>query len=219
MQMQSCWRRVLGLLWHALSLEVRRRSDYHQARRARQADVDHVAIDRLDEPHAGVELAGHGVHEAVVDMDLHAHLRVARDEAWEEIREDHRDRCAGYAEAHAARHLASPGPHGLQRLERLIDGRSGVVEQAMAGVGQGDTPRGARQQRDPEPLLELSDRLAERRRRHAEVSRRRRVAEAPSDDDEGVKGVERCGGHREGSLHGSSAQSQRHMFERTSAFF
>src|SRR5262249_16829514 len=71
------------------------------------------------------------------------------------------------------------GARRAQRRERLLDGRPGPLDETATRVGERDAARGAREQRHPDPRLELLHRLAQRRAREAQIARRRREAPAP----------------------------------------
>ena len=146
---------------------------------------------RLDEANAGVEPLGDRVDEAVVDAYLGLHFGVPLDESRQQPRQHERDRSAGYGEPNASRHVAVLCSHRLQRFERLVDGRSCVVEQPLSRVGQRHAARRARQKGDLQPLFELTNRLAPRGRRDAEILGCGGVGQPACDGDEVIKGVER----------------------------
>jgi hypothetical protein len=72
----------------------------------------------------------------------------------------------------------------LQPPKDLLGRRPKPVEQAQARIGERDAPRCAVQQTEPETLLEVPHRVAERRGRDADARRRRPEAEIVGDGNE-----------------------------------
>jgi hypothetical protein len=66
----------------------------------------------------------------------------------------------------------------------LLDGRAKPVEQAQARIGERDAAGSVVQQSEPETLLEVPQRVAERRRRHTQTRGRRAEAEIVGDGNE-----------------------------------
>ena len=89
-------------------------------------------------------------------------------------------------------HIKAQAPEGMPLLalevvqppRDLLDRRPKPVEQAQARIGERDAPRRAVQQSEPETLLEVPHRVAERRRRDADTRRRRPEAEIVGDGNE-----------------------------------
>jgi hypothetical protein len=67
---------VLRRLRLRVAGEIGRGTDDRHAEVRPDAHGDHVPGDLLPEPHAGVEALGDDVGEAIVDRDLHLHLRI-----------------------------------------------------------------------------------------------------------------------------------------------
>ncbi len=139
--------------------------------------------------------------QMIVDAHLDLRPRVPLDELGQQAAEHERDRGGRHGEADAPRDLTALCLDGLERLQRLIDGRAGVIQEALPRVGEGHAPRRPREEGDAEPLLQLAHRLAQGGRRDAQVLGRRRVAQPARDRDERVESVERREGHREDFLH------------------
>ena len=76
------------------------------------------------------------------------------------------------------------GPEVVERLRHLFDRRPQPVEEPPAGIGEGDAPGRAMQQSNPETLLEVPHRVAERRGGAAEARGRRPEAEIVGDGNE-----------------------------------
>src|ERR1700716_611591 len=80
-------------------------------------------------------------------------------------------------------------PQGLELGLDLLKSRGCVVHQTFTRFGQGHTARGARQKSHAEPRFELTDCLAQRRLRYAELRRRFRKTSLVSYRDKGPKVV------------------------------
>ena len=89
-------------------------------------------------------------------------------------------------------HIETQAPEGMPLLALqvvkspgdLLDRRPKPVEQAQARIGERDAARRAVQQAEPEALLEVPHRVAERRGRDTDARRRRPEAEIVGDGNE-----------------------------------
>ena len=77
----------------------------------------------------------------------------------------------------------------------LLDTRCGSANKTFAGLGQGNAARGARQQANSKPLLEMTDGLAQCRLRDAELCGRLREALLAIDRDERTEIVQTSSFH------------------------
>ena len=57
---------ILGHFRPGMPIEVGRRSDDGYSKERRNPDGDHVPVDLLTKPHAGVEALGHYVDQSVI---------------------------------------------------------------------------------------------------------------------------------------------------------
>jgi len=192
---------IRRFLRDAAAFDVRRRSGHDDPARTRKPDVDHVAIDGLDQSDARVEPSADDVDEFVIDANVELYFRVSLHEPRQHTSEDQRDRAARHGEPDATGDFAGSGRDGLQRLERLLHGRARVLQQVLPRIGERHASRRPREQRDAEAFLELPHGLAERGFRYAEIFRRRGEAATPRHGEERAEGVEGGEGHREGFLH------------------
>lgn len=71
-------------------------------------------------------------------METKSHRRDTGHHDARPLREHERHGVSGNGVPDASRDLAAAGLHGLQGLERLVDGGAGVLEETMARVGQRD---------------------------------------------------------------------------------
>jgi hypothetical protein len=83
----------------------------------------------------------------------------------------------------------------IQPLRDLLDRRPKSLDQKQTGIGERDASRRAVQQSEPETLLEVPHRVAERRRRDADTRGRRAEAEIVGN------GNERCQIGKVGAAH------------------
>jgi EmrB/QacA subfamily drug resistance transporter len=178
-------REVARVLRPAMAREVGGRPDHHRAHLATKPYGDHVALEQLAEPDAGVEAFADQVGEVVLDAQIQRDARIGGEEVHQHrlqqrARDDLRHGQAQRARRGAAA-LAQLLERRVDRAERWLDAR----EQLAAGVSEADPPGRALEEAHAQPLLELAHRLAQRRGRHAEHAR----------------------GAREGAVHGDQAES------------
>lgn len=88
-------------------------------------------------------------------------------------------------DANAAGRLFPKRAQGDELSLDLIEPRADGEKQAFTRLRRRDAPRRARQQSQPEPLLEPVDRMAERRLRHTELRRRLREVFCTGNGKEG----------------------------------
>ena len=72
----------------------------------------------------------------------------------------------------------------IHPLGNVFEGRRRRLHQRLAGLGQRDAARRAREQRLANPLLDQPHRVADRRRAHAEFGRGKGKAAAPRNGDD-----------------------------------
>jgi hypothetical protein len=146
--------------------------------------LDHVALDRLAQPHARVVAFGHDVDQAILEEDLELQPRVPFAECGDHRGDDDGHGGARDRELQAADQLARSSGHFGERRQRLSHGGAGALHQAPPLVGQRDAARVANQERHAELLLELPHRLADRGRGDAELARRAAEAAQAGDGKE-----------------------------------
>src|SRR5438309_11032705 len=89
-----------------------------------------------------------------------------------------------HMEAQAAEGMPLLALEVVQRPRDLLDCRPSSTEEAQTRIGERDAAGRAVQQSDPETLLELTHRVAERRGRDADMRCRRPEAEIVGDGNE-----------------------------------
>ena len=91
----------------------------------------------------------------------------------------------GHIEPQASEGMSLLALEVVQSPRDLLDRRPKPVEQPQARIGERHAPRRAVQQAEPESLLEVPHRVAERRGRDADARRGRPEAEIIGDGNEG----------------------------------
>jgi hypothetical protein len=181
---QACVpREILGHARRAMAREVSGGRAAHDRRRADAARDEQLALDRAD-PHREVEAFVDEVDDAIGEVDVETHLRVAHRE-----RGDHRrehavavgDR-AGELER-AARRDAALACRLLGLLEVGEELHGPLVERAP-GLGERQPPCRPVEQARVEVALELGDVTGDRGHRPVESLGRPREAAALDDGDE-----------------------------------
>ena len=148
-------------------------------------DRDHVGGDGLAEPDAGIEARRDHVDQCVIDHDLDADVRIALEKARHDRQQHQLGRLPRGIEAQRAGRLAAKIVEVFQRVVDIPECRADPRKQPLARFRQRDAARGAVDQPQIEPLLDIAQRVAQRRCRDAEFSRRRAKTAVPGDREEG----------------------------------
>ena len=157
--------------------EVGRRADDCHAQVRPDAYGDHVLRHLVSEPHAGVVTVGDDVGQAVVDVDFHLDVGVAREEPGNRGPEDRVGGVIVRRDSNRARGLVTKLAECGQLRVDLVERWTQRTQQALASFGRRNAPRRAIQEPNPEPCLEAANGVAERRLRNAELCRS--TGEAP----------------------------------------
>jgi hypothetical protein len=143
--------------------EIGRRARHQHPLVRADADRDHVALEALAEPDAGVEALLDDVDELLLHRDLDLDVGMVGHQPGELRIKDVARRVAVRADPDR------PGGTGAQRGQTfeacldLVQRRPQGGGELLAGVRRRDAAGGAGQQAQVEPLLEPLDRVAERR--------------------------------------------------------
>jgi len=157
--------------------EVGRAADDDKAEWTRERHRDHVCGDELAEPDTGIEPLGREVDQLLAGGDLHLHLGIGLAEGGDQrLQQDRHDR-AGYRKTEQSRRPLSELARDFAGRNKLLEGGLGARKEALAGFGKADASRGADEEGGADARLQRADRLADRRRRHAEFAGR--AAKAP----------------------------------------
>ena len=160
---------VFGALRGAVGLDIGGAGHDAEAEGRGQPHADHVGIERLGKPDAGIEPGFNDIDETGIGDDLDFDLRISGAELGQH-RFDHRPH-------HRTRNgePQEPGRTVAQRPRRLEPGGKighgwpGVGEKFFARLGQSHAAGRARHQRHAHPSLERPDGLADRRRGNAQI--------------------------------------------------
>ena len=166
---------ILRRLRLAVAIEVRRCRAAHDARRADQAP-DEILAAGVAHAHREVEAFLHDVDDAFRELDVEAHLRVARGERRDRRREMARGEGRRAREPQrAARHdrRRRDGDLGLLEIGQELHA---ALEEHLAGFRQRQPARRAVEKPRVEVGLEVGDKARHRRDRHAEPLHKAREA-------------------------------------------
>ena len=183
-------------------------ADHRQRQRRRQAHRDHVGVDELAEPDAGVEAFGREIDQLRVCGDLHLDLGIGFTEGC-----DQRLQQDGH---HRARHGKAQQPsRPLSEVTRVLacghelrEGGLRAGEKSFTGFGQPDTAGRAPEEHCADARLEGTDRLADRRRSHRELRGGSAKAAVLGNAQERLYAVERTMPDCEAPLHDPSTLSR-----------
>ena len=153
---------------------------------------NHVGGNRFAEPHAGIEAGRDRVDQRIVDGDLDMDVGKAFEEARHQRQQHQLRRLPRGIDAQRAGRLAAKIVQVFQRIVDIAERRADPREQPLARLRQRDAARGAVDQPQIEPLLDMAQRVAERRGRDAKLGRRRAKTAVSGDGKEGgeVGGVD-----------------------------
>jgi hypothetical protein len=163
---------VLRAFRHAMLGEITGRCDRHQAPVRADSHGDHVLLDALAQPDAGVEALLDDVAERAVEDQLDADIGIVLEHGLQ-LRPDHAfQRMVGERQPDRARR---PVAERHQRRDLVLDlGHAwrDRLEQPLARRRRRDVPSRARQQPDAHTGFKLLDRVAEGRLHDADPCRR-----------------------------------------------
>jgi hypothetical protein len=160
------------------------RPDHRHLHRPGDPDGDHVDRRPLPDADRRVEALGHDVDGRVVDLEFEMNVGIGRKETIPHRRDRGRRRPGAGVDAQAPGRPTPLLVEFLQGAGDLGDRRSQPLQKAPPLVGQRDAACRAMQQADAEAFLQLSHRVAERRRRNADPHSRGPETELISDGDE-----------------------------------
>ena len=176
--------------------EIVRRGDRDLTQVRTESDGDHVLLDDFADADRGVIAARHDIHDLVVQRQVEHDVGVrvmkgSQQRPQAQVRgrpEAMNANDAGRARAQ----LACLSDRDTEFLQRRPD----LLEQPVAGLGQGDTSSVPMEQADPNALLEPANHLAQRRSGDAELLGRSSEIERLGDCDEGAELAEVGGGEK-----------------------
>ena len=166
---------------HAVPFEIGGRGDDRQPLGRADADRDHVGLEPLAQPDAGVIPFGDDIDEPVLRDDIQHDVGKRAGEPRGVRRDQQFDRRMRRGQADRADGLSLGLARITHRIGDHVERGRQPVEQPPPGHGDRDATRGAVEQAHAELRLELADRVADRRGRHAQPPRRRAKPAAPRD--------------------------------------
>jgi hypothetical protein len=149
--------------------------------------VHHVAVDRLDKPHAGVVALPDDVDEAFLDDDFHIDARVTSAEGRQHGRDDEWHGQVTHRQLHATDDLAVLGRDLPQGVDDLLQPRPRALDQSPPRVRRQHAAGRAGQEEETQLLFELLHSLADRRRRHPQLASGRAEAAMARDAQKDLK--------------------------------
>ncbi len=152
----------LRLLRLPSASEIGRSPDHCHARIGSDAHSDHVLCHLLAISHAGIETLGDDIGQAVVADDLDLDVRIRTQKRCKLRQENGVGRIFGSRDADRAGRLFPKLAHGREFGLDLLEPRTHIAQQALAGCRRRNAPRGARQQAQLQTRLELLDGVAQR---------------------------------------------------------
>src|SRR6204780_193264 len=181
-------------------------TDHRQRDRRRQTHRDHVGLDELAGPDAGVKSFGRDIDQLRARGDLHFDLGIGLAERCDQRPQHRHDRPCPREAQQPGRPLAKVAGE-LACGDELLECGLGARNESFAGFGQADTARGADEERCSYPRLEGADRLADRRRGYPELRGRLAETAVLGDAEERLHAVERALPDCEVLLHGPTTLS------------
>ncbi len=172
--------------WHGMTRKVVGRAHHRHAQVRAHRHRDHVARHVLGQPDAGVVAGGDDVDQAAFGDDVHVHPGMAPHVLVHQ-RGRHQRRAAAGVDAQRAVRRRGEVVGGLHGIADLRQRRRDLGDEALAGLGQRDAARGAVEQPHAQARLEPGDRVAQRRRGHAQFDRARAETAAPGDGQDGFE--------------------------------
>ena len=153
---------ILGCAGNASRREIARRTDHRQPQFARDADRDHILLDEFAELDAGIELAGDEIHRAGDGNDIQNDVGVSLGEGRDARQQHHRRGRSGHRDSQAPGRPAAKAAGVVQGVSDLIQRRGESLQKGRARGRRRDALGRAGEKLQPEPPLELADRVADR---------------------------------------------------------
>src|SRR5438552_10343107 len=193
---------ILRLLRLRSILEIRRQPDDRHAHVGSNTHGDHATRHLLAASNTGVEALSDDIRQPEVDGDLDFDVWIVTQELRELRQKDRIGRIFGGSDPNRAGGLL---PQFADRRELgldLLDPRGDRADDAPAGLGHGNAARRAGQKANAKPRLELTDGLAQRRLRNAELCGRFRETSLVRHGDERSEVIQTSALHLSVSLMG-----------------
>src|SRR5581483_9299297 len=147
------------------------------------------------------------IDQTLIRRDLHLDLGILTAEGCNQRVQQDRRHCRRHGKAQQSGRPLSEVARSRACGDKLLEGRLGPRQEALAGLRQADAARRADEQRRAEPCLKGADRLADRGRRYTEFGGGAAKAAMLRDAEERLDAVERALSDCEVLLHSPSILS------------
>src|SRR5258707_11537900 len=166
--------------------QIVRRRDDRRPRILADTHRDHILLDAMAGPDAGIEAVAHDISERAVGDDFQGDGRMRRKKFREHRLYYLLRRGARHRKTQMSRRLVTEDVDRFDRRFKTLECRPQLRQEAFADLGRGDAPRSAVEQPDAELFLERPNGFRECRSRDAELTRRLGEARALGDRHECV---------------------------------
>jgi hypothetical protein len=140
----------------------------HERERRRQTHRDHIGLDELAEPDAGVKSFGSDIDQVRARGDLHLDLGIGLAEGCDQRLQQDRNHSARHREVQQPGRPLSEVTRVLACGDKLPEGGLCARQESFTGFGRADTARRADEERYANTRFKCPHRLADRRRSHPE---------------------------------------------------
>ena len=155
-------REIIGRTRRALPRKISRRTHHGDLHEPHHANGDHIGRHTVARSDPCVESLRDDVDWCLAQRELEVDLRVGRQEASPDRRDDRRRRQMDRVNSQPSQGALALLVQVFESARDLTDCRPQPLEQAQAGIGHRYAARRAIHQPHPETLLQLSHRMAER---------------------------------------------------------
>jgi hypothetical protein len=183
-------------------------ADHGQRVRWRQTHRDHIGLDELALPDAGVKSSGSDIDQLRACGDLNLDLGIGSAERRDQPLQQDRHHRPRHREAQQSGRPLPKVTRDLACGDKLLESGLCAQEKSFAGFGQPDTASRAYEERCADPRLKRTHGLADRRRRHRKLGSRFAKTAVLGNAEERLHAVERTVPDCEVLLHNPSTLSR-----------
>ena len=208
MRRQACRRRSSMTFRPLPPAQIVGAADHSQRERRRQTHRDHIGLDELAEPDAGVKSFGSDIDQIRACGDLHLDLGIGLAERRDQRLQQDRHHRPRHREAQQSGRPLPKVTRDLACGDKLLESGLCAREKSFAGFAQADTARRADEECCADARLKCAYRLADRRWRHPELRGRSAKTAVLGNAQERLHAVERALPDCEVLLHSPSILSR-----------
>ncbi len=173
-------------------MEIGRRADNERAYRRDDGDCHHIGRNHLRETHPGIEAFADDIYQRVVGDNVDFDIRIAPAIFEDKRHQKHACRTGRHVEAQRARYRTRRHAGIFDRPVDRRQCRRHLRHETLAGIRQGDAARRPVENPHGHALFQRGDRMAERGRRHAKLTRGRAKTAVARDGGDGFKLRKAC---------------------------